>query len=90
MLKGHKSKIDPDTEPTCDHCKVVESPSHYLLHYKQFEELRSKMMKNISYIFNTNGTTFKNTLAELLGQHTLNNDNSKKAREKIVYFILTM
>ena len=28
--------------------------------------------------FNTNGTTFKNTIAELLGEHTLNNDNQNK------------
>ena len=67
MLKGHKSKTDPETESTRDHCKVVETPPHYLLHCKQFEGLRSKMMKNISYIFNTNSITFKNTLAEYIG-----------------------
>ena len=69
MLKGHKSKIDPGTEPTCDQGKVVETPSHYLLHCKQFEELRCKMMQNITYIFNTIGTTFKNMIAELLGEY---------------------
>ena len=45
------------------------------------------MMQNITYIFNTNGTTFKNKMAELLGEYTLNNDNSKKYRQKIVHFI---
>ena len=46
------------------------------------------MMKNITYIFNTNGTIFKNTIAELLGEeHTLNNDNAKKVRQEIVHFI---
>ena len=64
MQKGHKIKIDPDTKPTCDQCKVVETPSQCLLHCKKFEELQSKMMKNI---FSTNGTTFKDTLVELLG-----------------------
>ena len=83
MLKSNKSKIDPDTEPTCDQCKVVETSSHYLLHCKQFEALRSKMMKNITYIFNTNETTFKNTIAEILREHTLNNDNSKKSDKKL-------
>ena len=87
MQKGCTSKIDPDTKPTCDQWKVVETPSHYLLHCKQFEELQSKMMKNISYIFSTNGVTFKNTLSELLGEHTVNNDNSKKVRQEIVHFI---
>ena len=87
MLKGHESKIDPDTEPTCDQCKIVETPSHYLLHCKQYGELRSKKMKNITYIFNKNGTTFKNTIAELLGEHTLNNDNSKKIRQETVHFL---
>ena len=41
------------------------------------------MMKNISYIFNTNSTTFKNKLAELLGEYTLNNDNSRKSEKKL-------
>ena len=77
MLKDHKSKADPDTVPTCDQCKVVKTPSQYLLRYKQFQELRSKMMKNITCIFNTNGTTCKNTIAEILVEHTLNNDNSR-------------
>ena len=26
MLKHHQIKIDPNTEPTCDYCKVVETP----------------------------------------------------------------
>ena len=86
MQKDHKSKIDPDTKPTCDQCKVVKTPSHYLLQCKQFEELQSKMIKNISYIFSTNGTTFKDTSVELIGEHTLNDDNSKKVREEIVHF----
>ena len=55
----------------------------YLLRGKQFEELKSKMMKNITYTFNGNGITFKNTIAKLLGEHTLNNDNSKKVRQKL-------
>ena len=45
------------------------------------------MMENIICIFNANGTTFKNTIAELLGEHTLDNDNSKKVRQEIVHFI---
>ena len=87
MLKCHKSRIDPDTEPTCDQCKVVETLYHYLLHCKQFEQLRSKIMKNISYIFNTSVTTFKNTLVKLLGEDTLANDNSNKVKEEIAHFI---
>ena len=58
----------------------TETPSHYLLHRKQFEELRSKMMEDITYIFNINGTTFRNTIAKLLGEHILNNDSSNKVR----------
>ena len=44
-------------------------------------------MKNISYIFNTSVTTFKNTLVKLLGEDTLANDNSNKVKEEIVHFI---
>ena len=69
MLKGNKNKIAPDIEPACDQSKVVEIPSHYLLHCKPSEELRKKIMKNITYIFNASGTTFKNTIAELFSEH---------------------
>ena len=44
-------------------------------------------MKSITYIFNANATTLKNTIAELLGEDTLNNDNSKKFMEEIAHFI---
>ena len=42
------------------------------------------MMKNITYIFNTNGTTFKNTIAGLLGERTI---NCTRIGQEIVIFI---
>ena len=89
MLKGHKNKIDPETKSICEQCKVEETPSHYLLHCKLFEEPRRWMMKNVTNIFNTNSITFKNTLAELLGEHNLKNDDSKKVRREVIDFINT-
>ena len=44
-------------------------------------------MENIICIFNANGTTFKNTIAELLGEHTLDNDNSKKVKKLYILYI---
>ena len=37
--------------------------------------------------YNTTGAAFKNRIAESLGEHTLNNDNSKKVRQEIVHFV---
>ena len=87
MLKGHKSKIDKDTNPLCDHCKVVETPSHFLLHCKQFEEDRRKMILKITDVFNRNSTYFNHTTGELLGEHTLKKDDSKLIRHIITEFI---
>ena len=89
MLKGHKNKIDPETTSICKQCKVEETPSHYLLHCKLFEEPRRRMMINITNIFNTNSITFNNTLAELLGEHNLKNDDSKNVRKEVIDFTNT-
>lgn len=89
MLKGHKSKIDKDTDPLCDHCKVVETPSHFLLHCKQYEEERRKMIVKVTDIFNRNSTIFNHTIGELLGEHTLNKDESKLIRLIASEFINT-
>ena len=45
------------------------------------------MMKNINYKFNANGTTFRNLIAELLSEYTLNNEDSKKVRKEILNFL---
>ena len=39
-------------------------------------------MKNVTNIFNTNSITFNNTLAELLGERNLKNDDSKKSQKR--------
>ena len=74
MLKSHRSKIDLEIKPDYDHCKVKEAPSHLLLHRKIFDGEVHKLMKAVYEIFNSNKTTFKGTMVELLGEHLLKED----------------
>ena len=87
MLKSHRSKSDLEITPDCDHCKVNETPSHLLLHCKIFDGERHKLMKAVYEIFNTNKTTFKGTMAELLGEHLLKEDQLKEIRTTVIKFI---
>ena len=71
MIKSHRSKVDLEITPdliTCDHCKVKETPIHLLLHCKVFYGKRHKLIKTVYEIFNSNKTTFKGTMVELLGE----------------------
>ena len=71
MLKSHRSKVDLEITSdliTCDHCKVKETPIHLLLHCKVFCGKRHKLMKTVYEIFSSNKTTFKGTIAEVLGE----------------------
>ena len=47
MLKSHRSKIDLEITPDCDHCKVKETPSHLPLQCKVFDSERHKPMKTV-------------------------------------------
>ena len=44
-------------------------------------------MKAVYEIFNTNKTTFKGTMAELLGEHLLKEDQLKEIRTTVIKFI---
>ena len=54
MLKGHKSKIDPETQPECTFCKVKETPEHFLLNCAEFdkERERAKPEKLVKELYN--------------------------------------
>ena len=41
MLKGHKSKIDPEIQPECTFCKVKETPESFLLNCAEFGKERA-------------------------------------------------
>ena len=87
LLKSHRSKIDLEIRPGYDHCKVKETPSHFLLHCKIFDGERQKLMKAAYEIFNSNKTTFKGTMAELLGEHLLKEDQLKEIRTAVISLI---
>ena len=88
MLKSHRSKIDLEITPDCDHWKVKETPSHLLLHFKVFYGERHKLMKKVYKVFNSNKVTFKGTMAELLGEHLLKEDQLKEIRRAVINFII--
>ena len=87
MVKSHRSKIDLETIPDCDHCKVKETPSHLLLHCKVFDGERNKLMKTVYEIFNSNKTSFKGTMAELLRYYLLKEGQLKEIRTAVINFI---
>ena len=87
MLKSHRSKIDLEITPDCDHCKVKETPSHLLLHCKVFDSELHKLMKTVYEVFNSSKATFKGTMAELLGEHLLKEDQLKEIRRAVIGFI---
>ena len=49
MLNAHKSKIDDETQPTCETFKVKETPEHYLLHCSKYEKKRKVLFKITKY-----------------------------------------
>ena len=89
MLKSHRSKIDLEITSDYDHCKVKETPSHLLLHCKVFDGERHKLIKAVNEIFNSNKITFKGTMAELLGEHLLKEDQLKEIITAVTSFLTT-
>ena len=88
MLKSHRNKIDLEITQDCDHCKVKETPS-YLLYCKVFDSEQHKLMKTVYDVFNSNKTTFKGTMAELLEEHLLKEDPLKENRWAVINIITT-
>ena len=52
MLKGHKSKIDPETQPECTFCKVKGTPEHFHLNCAKFGQERAKLEKLVMELYN--------------------------------------
>ena len=51
MLKRHKSKTDPQTQPECTFCKVKGTPEHFLLNLAEFEKERAKIEKLVKELY---------------------------------------
>ena len=56
MLKGHKSKIDSETQPGCTFWKVKETPEHFLLNCVEFEKEGAKLEKVVKELCNNKKT----------------------------------
>ena len=80
-------KIPAKAPPDRDDCKVKETPSHLLLHRNVLDGERHKLIETVYEIFNSNKTTFKGTMAELLGEHLLKEDQLKEIRTAVINFI---
>ena len=90
MLNYHKSKIDLETNPKCDICKVNETPTHYLLECGKYDTQRAHLIKQISPILSKNGHIPQNlSLQLLLGEHNFNSDDSELIRAEIGNYFMT-
>ena len=52
MLKGHKSKTDPESHSECTFCKLKETPEHFLLNRAEFGKERAKLEKLVMELYN--------------------------------------
>ena len=90
MLKGHKSKIDPETQPECTFCKVKETPEHFLLNCAEFEKERAKLEKLVKELYNNKKIGKSHIdLDDLLGEGDLPIQESMIIRKSSEKFILS-
>ena len=88
MLKGHKSKIDPETQSECTFCKVKETPEDFLLNCAEFAKERAKLEKLVMELYNKKKIGKSHIdLGDLLGEDDLPIQESiiiRKAAEKFL------
>ena len=90
MLKGHKSKIDPETQPECISCKVKETAKHFLLNCAEFEKERAKLEKLIKKLYNNKKVGKSHIdLDDLLGEGDLPIQESIIIRKSAEKFLLS-
>ena len=90
MLKGHKRKIDPETQPECTFCKVKETPEHSLLNCAEFEKERAKLEKLVKELYYNKkiGKSYID-LGDLLGKGDLPIQESIVIRKSAEKFLLS-
>ena len=92
MLKGCKSKIDPETQPECIFCKVKETPEHFFLNCEEFGKERAKLEKLVTELYNNKIGKSHIDLDDLLGEGDLAIQESimiRKSAEKFLFLINT-
>ena len=89
MLKGHKSKIDPETQPECTFCKVKETPEHFFLNYEEFGKERAKLEKHVTELYSNKIGKSHTDLDDLLGEGDLTIQESIMIRKSAEKFLLS-
>ena len=90
MLKRHKSKIDPETQPECTFCKVKGTPEHFLLNWAEFEKERAKLEKLVKELYNNKKIGKSHIdLDDLLGEGDLPIQESIIIRKSAEKFLLS-
>ena len=86
ILKGHKSKIDPEIQPEFTFCKVKETPEHFLLNCVEFGKERAKLEKLVKESYNNKKIGKSHIdLDDLLGEGDLSIQESiRKSAEKFL------
>ena len=90
MLKGHKSKIDPETQTECTFCKVKETPEHFILNCAEFGKERAKLEKLVMELYNKKKIgKLHIDLDDLLGEDDLPIQESIIIRKSAEKFLLS-
>ena len=90
MLKVHKSKIDPETQPECTFCKVKETPEHFILNCAEFGKERAKLEKLVMELYNKKKIgKLHIDLDDLLGEDDLPIQESIIIRKSAEKFLLS-
>ena len=90
MLKGHKSKIDLETQAECTFSKVKETLEHFLLNCAEFEKERAKLEKLVKELYNNKKIGKSHIdLDDLLGEGDLPIQESIIIRKSAEKFLLS-
>ena len=90
ILKGHKSKIDPEIQPEFTFCKVKETPEHFLLNCVEFGKERAKLEKLVKESYNNKKIGKSHIdLDDLLGEGDLPIQESIIIRKSAEKFLLS-
>ena len=89
MLKGHKSKLDPETQAEGTFCKVKETPQHFLLNCAEFGKERAKIEELVMELYNNKKVGKSHIdLDDLLGESDLPIQESIIIRNSAEKFLL--
>ena len=90
ILKGRKSKTDPEIQPEFTFCNVKETPEHFLLNCVEFGKERPKLEKLAKELYNNKKIGKSHIdLDDLLGEGDLPIQESIIIRKSAEKFLLS-